>query len=179
MSRFFVFQKCFALILLCSTSIALAGGAPDKIKEDIQKLKTYTPKQKISRAELQRLETATPELVAQGKAVYKKICSQCHGTDGNGDGPKAHIMTDKGDKGPVSFRGKDTDWVQGSTGKSMFVTLTFGLPGKRVSLRNIYGMSPQDRWAVIHYIHSMDPKAKRSGLADSQYESAIQDDLSE
>lgn len=165
-----------AVSLLFFANIAFGGGA-DSIKIDIEKLKTYSPKQKISRTELERLETPSPELIAEGKTLYTKICLQCHGTDGKGDGPKAHLITVDGDKGPSSFRTTDSDWVHGSSGRSMFVTLTFGLPGKRVSLRNIYGMTPRERWAVIHFIHTMMPLKNRIGIADSQYESAIRDDL--
>src|SRR5262249_46634798 len=40
----------------------------------------------------ERGEAAAPAGASRGKQVYDKHCVECHGTDGKGDGPAAHLM---------------------------------------------------------------------------------------
>ena len=86
--------------------------------------------------------TATKAHIEAGMEIYTKMCSQCHGEEGKGDGAlsrNGHIA------GIPSYSDKLKDLPMGK----MYHTLTYGkgLMGSHASQ-----LSQKDRWLVIEYI---------------------------
>jgi cytochrome c oxidase cbb3-type subunit 3 len=97
--------------------------------------------------------------IANGKAIFDKICSVCHLADGGGlVGPN---MT-------------DDYWIHGNTIQDMFNTVTNGVLEKgMVSYKDQY--SPQQRLEVLSYIITLhgttpaNPKAPQGELKEWPY----------
>lgn len=86
--------------------------------------------------------TTTKAHIEAGMEIYTKMCSQCHGEEGKGDGAlsrNGHIA------GIPSYSDKLKDLPVGK----MYHTLTYGkgLMGSHASQ-----LSQKDRWLVIEYI---------------------------
>jgi cytochrome c oxidase cbb3-type subunit III len=97
--------------------------------------------------------------IANGKAIFDKICSVCHLPDGGGlVGPN---MT-------------DNYWIHGNTIEEMFNTVTNGVIEKgMISYKDQY--SPQQRLEVLSYIITLhgttpaNPKAPQGDLKEWPY----------
>lgn len=86
------------------------------------------------------------ESAAEGKAIYAKQCTSCHGKKGLGDGTKAPEL--KGDLG--DFSGKES---QSQTDGEMFYKITEGredMPSFKKKIPN-----DEDRWLVINYVRTL------------------------
>jgi mono/diheme cytochrome c family protein len=88
----------------------------------------------------------SPEVAAQGKVIFEKMCMHCHGPKGQGDGTL--IATGKFPP-PPSYSGAALKELP--EGK-MFHTITYG--------RNLMGshasqLTKEDRWKVIQYIQEL------------------------
>lgn len=88
---------------------------------------------------------ATPEVAAQGKAIYEKMCMHCHGEKGGGDGKL--IGTEKFPP-PPAYNGPLKNLEEGK----MFFTITYGkgLMGSHASQ-----LSKEERWKVIRYVQEL------------------------
>jgi mono/diheme cytochrome c family protein len=94
-------------------------------------------------------------LIARGAAIYATKCAVCHGNDGGGDGPAVVGLTMK----PASFR--DRAMVAEMSPAYWFWRISEGgavepykskgsaMPAYKAEL------SPEDRWAVIVFQHSL------------------------
>ncbi len=98
--------------------------------------------------DLQKLLTGTPKAVAQGKQVFGTYCTVCHGTAGTGDGPAA-----AGLKPPPRDFTSPRGWTHGYTIADLYTTITEGVKGTGMGAFNM--ISPQDRFALAHYIESL------------------------
>lgn len=86
------------------------------------------------------------ENMAEGKALFAKQCSSCHGKKGLGDGTKAPDL--KGDLGDFS-----SDKSQKQTDGEFFYKMTEGrddMPSFKKKLPN-----EEDRWLVINYVRTL------------------------
>ncbi len=100
-----------------------------------------------------------PTSIANGKAIFDKICAVCHLVDGGGlVGPN---MT-------------DDYWIHGNTIQDMFTTVTNGVLEKgMISYKDQY--SPQQRLEVLSYIITLhgttpaNPKAPQGELKEWPY----------
>ena len=91
----------------------------------------------------------SPEIVKEGKVVYDKMCTQCHGKDGQGDGPVATNPKWPGPPPPYNGRIKDLP-----AGKIFFsITYGKGLMGAHYSQ-----ISQEDRWKLTYYIEKLQGK---------------------
>ena len=82
----------------------------------------------------------------EGKALYAKHCSSCHGKKGLGDGTKAPEL--KGDLGDFSSAES-----QKQTDGEMFYRITEGrddMPSFKKKLD-----SEKDRWIIINYVRTL------------------------
>jgi cytochrome c oxidase cbb3-type subunit I/II len=98
---------------------------------------------------------ATPELVADGKALYERAkCAECHGERGHGDGPSAATLKDDFDRPirPADFtRG---ELKGGATVADVYRTMTTGLDGTPMpSFADT--MTDAERWAISYYVLSL------------------------
>lgn len=85
----------------------------------------------------------TTDALARGATVYAQNCIACHGVDGHGNGPAAHVFLPR----PANFtriRPKRARVLQ---------ALAEGVPG--ASMPIFAGLSPQDRLAVSDYVRSL------------------------
>ncbi len=105
----------------------------------------------------------TPELVEQGKAIYFRRCSFCHGLLGDGNGPAADYLDPRPrDFTLGTFKFRTTQSGELPTDEDLFRTVSRGLSGTGMQafdsdlIKN--GLSEQERWAVIYYIKTFVPE---------------------
>lgn len=103
---------------------------------------------KIAGVNIQEIAKPTPELIAKGKELYLTSCASCHGNEGKGDGVAGAGLNPP----PRNFLAKD-GWTNGKTLADMFKTLEEGIAG--TSMVAYEYMPVTDRFAIIHYIHSL------------------------
>jgi mono/diheme cytochrome c family protein len=115
-------------------------------------------------AELVNPLQATPQVLAHGKFIYENVCIACHGPKGAGDG----IVTALFPKPPSLMTQKVRDWPDGQL---------FHRPmrGQNSMPSHARQVSPEDSWAVIHYIREMqkvEPVAPAAASAPGESASA-------
>lgn len=97
------------------------------------------------------------EVLAEGKEIYRKMCSHCHGEKGMGDGK---VVTNGGFPPPPAYASGNSSrggrMADLSAGK-IYHTITFGLNmmGSHASQ-----ISPEDRWKIVHYVQELQGKKK-------------------
>jgi DMSO reductase family type II enzyme heme b subunit len=105
----------------------------------------------------------TAELIEQGKTIYFRRCSFCHGLLGDGNGPAADYLDPRPrDFTLGTFKFRTTQSGELPTDEDLFRTVSRGLSGTGMQafdsdlIKN--GLSEQERWAVIYYIKSFVPE---------------------
>lgn len=88
----------------------------------------------------------TPDVVADGAALYATYCALCHGVTGTGDGP----LADRYRRMPDLTQRYVLDYPDG------FV-YTIIREGGRDMPRFADALSIDERWAVVHYLRTLDP----------------------
>jgi mono/diheme cytochrome c family protein len=88
----------------------------------------------------------TPELVEHGRVAFGKYCASCHGPKGEGDGPAAKAL-----KPPP--RNLVTQPMKGGA-PEVFQVLDTGVKG--TAMIPFKHLSENDRWALAHYVASLD-----------------------
>ncbi len=104
----------------------------------------------------------TPEQVARGKVIYERSCILCHGADGEGDGPAAFFIASYGAPRPQNFNTdnfklRSTPSGMLPTDDDLFRIVTRGVPGY---MPTFVGLTEMQRWQVIYYVKSFNPKFK-------------------
>ncbi len=100
----------------------------------------------------------TPELVAEGKAVFSVNCASCHGTGGKGDGPAATALNPK----PRNFT--EGYWRYGGGVARIVRTVSEGSPG--TAMAAFASIPLADRFALAHFIRSLAPKLEEDKPED-------------
>jgi mono/diheme cytochrome c family protein len=98
----------------------------------------------------------TVQGLAQGQDVYNKMnCFTCHGLTGEGNGPSAPGLKDlwgfslaPRDFNTGAFRG-------GAQGRDLYLRVATGLAGTPMPAFDDKMITPEQRWAVVHYIQSL------------------------
>ena len=111
----------------------------------------------------QPMPAETDELKAQGKEIYIRRCSFCHGLMGDGNGPAADYMDPRPrDFTLGTFKFRTTQSGELPTDADIFRTVSRGLSGTGMQAfdgdRFKNGLSEQERWAVISYIKTFAPE---------------------
>ncbi|MGH9463315.1 MAG: c-type cytochrome [Vicinamibacteria bacterium] len=88
----------------------------------------------------------SPEVLAEGKALYQRNCQLCHGASGRGDGPATQYVK----PAPADISAAEAQAAL--TDGGIFWKLTTGrepMPpfGKKLSER--------ERWVLVHYVRSL------------------------
>jgi len=113
--------------------------------EGAKPVKEKVVRKEKPRPNIQALGNPTPELVAQGKALYGLYCASCHGPEGLGNGEKGLSLNPK----PRNYHSLD-GWKNGADVKGMWKTLQEGIPGGSMAS---YVLTPEEeRIAIIHFI---------------------------
>ncbi len=87
----------------------------------------------------------------KGRALFQANCVACHGPLADGKGPAAAMLTPP----PRNFMDAKAHWTRSREPKDIYKTLSEGSPGTAmVSFAN--SLSVQDRWAIVHFLGSLD-----------------------
>lgn len=124
----------------------------------------------LSKDAFAQMETSTPELVARGKEVYNLNCAVCHGAEGKGDGIGGQALNPH----PRNFHAGPKEWKNGNSAKAIYVTLAYGIAGS--GMASYKALPPEDRWALVHYIHTFAPEIESSSKGDAQFAKAVEED---
>jgi mono/diheme cytochrome c family protein len=92
-----------------------------------------------------KLIQPSPDLIALGSKLYAANCASCHGAEGLGNGTAGSKLAVK----PRNFHLASSDWKNGASVLDMYATLEKGLG----SMPAFPALDPEQRYAVIHYIH--------------------------
>ncbi|WP_127477743.1 c-type cytochrome [Sulfurivermis fontis] len=96
---------------------------------------------------------ANPE---QGKALYQRYCSQCHGDEGKGDGPAAdRVYPRPRDFTTAIFKVRTTLSGQLPTDHDLFKVISEGLPGTSMPAWKKY-LTEGERWQLVHHVKTFD-----------------------
>jgi mono/diheme cytochrome c family protein len=99
----------------------------------------------------------TAESVARGAALYIKMnCAQCHGDEGQGDGPSADDLTDDWGNPIVPYDLTDGHIKCGDKGADIYRVFIAGLNGTPMPAF-ADAISPTDAWDLVHFIQSLSP----------------------
>jgi mono/diheme cytochrome c family protein len=105
-----------------------------------------------------RPSTDHAALVARGKTVYEANCIQCHGASGKGDGYGApFLVPTPRDFTSGQFKFRTTASGQLPTDDDLFRTISRGANGTGMPPWQ-YLLPDDDRWALVEYVKSFDPK---------------------
>ena len=112
-------------------------------------------------ANLRLLRIATPELVVEGKKLYKLNCASCHGDSGHGDGPKSVSLVPP----PRNFSSEK--FKNGSSVLQIYNTLATGIQGTSMPAFDL--LPEEDRIAMAHYVQTFvpDPPEDPQELVDA------------
>ncbi len=148
----FVFSMLFSLGFMAYVAL-FSGGVdlkeiPVEATPDEQVLaEGGAPGAPVDVSQVQEPWVSSDDLIAHGQKVYQMNCAVCHGAEGKGDGaagaglnpPPRNLVAGK--------------WVQGGDSISLHKTVTNGIPGTSMAA---FGHLPNvDRWAMVHWIHSI------------------------
>lgn len=126
----------------------------------------------VSMAEMEEWQNSSPELIAQGQKLYSGMggCATCHGEKGLGDGIAGAALNPK----PRNFAATPSTWTNGTSVKSIYVTLTVGVKGTGMAGYQAM-LSPKDRLALTHYVRSLNASPADSGKVDDQFATLIKE----
>jgi mono/diheme cytochrome c family protein len=97
----------------------------------------------------------TTATVEQGKVIYEKFCTECHGVKGMGDGP---VVTKGNYPPPPAYDGNQLG--QMPEGK-MFHSITFG---RNIAMgSHASQLNHKERWLVIQYVKFLQHDGKMPG----------------
>jgi len=91
---------------------------------------------------------------ARGRVLYNANCAVCHGTAGDGNGPRAASLNPR-PRNFVSgeYKFKTTERDEPPSDLDLFRTITVGIPGTAMS--GASKLSEKERWDLVAYIKSL------------------------
>ncbi len=98
--------------------------------------------------------------VEKGKKIYKDMkCGECHGYQGEGDGPKSNDLKDDWGKQILPFNFATGDLKRGSSAENVYITFTTGLDGTGMPSYED-SLNEDDRWHLVSYTLKLMKKVK-------------------
>ena len=113
----------------------------------------------IPPVDIMKVGTSSLEMINKGRELFKANCSACHGDNGQGNGPSASMLNPK----PRNFHSLDS-WKNGSKVTQIYKTLEEGIPSGGMASYNY--LSPEDRFALIHFIRTFANNQPNDSLND-------------
>jgi cytochrome c oxidase cbb3-type subunit III len=92
----------------------------------------------------------TPDSVAQGRRVYQRLCSRCHGPEGKGDGAAAGAVQ------PPDLT--DDQWDYGSSDGEIYSVIHDGTSNDMEGYAE--RINDTDIWNLVNYLRSLGPQKK-------------------
>lgn len=97
-------------------------------------------------------------LVKQGRKLYRKVCEECHGPEGHGDGEKARSLGFRPrDFGLGAFKCRCTPSGELPSDEDLLRVVTEGLDGTPMNGRE-KELSLDERRAVVAYVKTLTPR---------------------
>lgn len=90
----------------------------------------------------------TPESKAAGRKTYLRLCTQCHGPEGKGDGGMAAAGGQ-----PADFT--DTTWIFGGSPGEIFTVIRDGTSADMDGYAE--RINETEIWHLVHYLLSLGP----------------------
>jgi len=132
-------QKFLAPVLVTFVIVAIAGGIV---------LYSFTGFGARARArKLQNPVPPTPAAIAAARLIYENRCANCHGIDGDGNGPKAEELS----VAPADFRNART--MAAITDGELYWQITKGAR----PMPSFESLSEQERWELVDYVRTFAP----------------------
>lgn len=103
-------------------------------------------------------------VIKRGNILYQTNCAMCHGASGLGDGPMAQHFKEAGYSGvPANLSASGPSYKKSDGEIYQILTkgfaATYGVPeGQMVMPPFGRLLSAEDRWAIVHYIRSLQGK---------------------
>lgn len=83
--------------------------------------------------------------LARGKKIFMSNCSECHGEEGRGDGPKASRLSFP----PLDYR---SDQVKALSDGELFYIITHGVEGSDMPAWGFF--DDEDRWHLVNCVRT-------------------------
>jgi len=100
----------------------------------------------------------TPQLIAQGKALYEQNCVACHGIKGDGKGDAAAFLLPKPRNFvQANYRLRSTPPNHLPTDADLFREVSLGMPGTPMPPWRV-NLADNDRWAIVEYLKTFSPR---------------------
>ena len=113
---------------------------------------------------------STPQVISQGKRIYKQYCWPCHGLHGEGNGPVADTLNPRPrDFTQAHFKIRSTSYGKLPTDADLFRTISRGIPGTAMPSWK-HRLTEEDRWAVLHYLKTFSETFTQSQPTSVQVE---------
>ncbi len=91
---------------------------------------------------------AAPAVSTQAKALYARECAACHGDQGDGEGPGAHIVNPNPRNFTLGvFKFRSTPSGQPPTDADLFKTISEGVAG--TAMPSFRELSENERWSLV------------------------------
>ncbi|MDB5104905.1 MAG: High-affinity iron permease [Fibrobacteres bacterium] len=87
----------------------------------------------------------------KGRTLFQANCVACHGPMADGKGPAAASLTPP----PRNFQDAKARWTRGREPQDIYRTLSEGSPGTAM-IGFAASLTVQDRWAIVHYLGTLD-----------------------
>jgi mono/diheme cytochrome c family protein len=91
--------------------------------------------------------SSTGELIAQGKALYQKNCTSCHGQTGKGDGPEVGTLSTK----PTDLT--DQSLMAQTSPSSLYQAISSGIAPDMPAYTGTLDVN--ERWALTDYLRTL------------------------
>jgi mono/diheme cytochrome c family protein len=114
---------------------------------------TACSSQQVDPKTLKNPIATTPESLANGKRLYDRLCAECHGSTGHGDGEKSKKLAAAGE--PKAPDLTDEKWDHGSTDGEIFVNIRDGLGSTMKGLNGRPGIGSEEIWHLVNYVRSL------------------------
>ncbi len=137
------------MMMICfSGSLAMAGSERDPLKARVPKAERG--KAKKLKSPVGKLKDASPEIIAEGKKIFegKGTCVNCHGKEGNGQGPAGKVLN----PGPRDFT--NCKFHKKRKDGELFWVLKNGSPGTGMVAMIPATITEEEGWKVLAYERS-------------------------
>lgn len=101
------------------------------------------------------------ESIENGKGLFLKNCSGCHGLKGRGDGESTKRIVNVASDA-IWPRNLNKPWIfrRGSSRKDIFLTIRTGLSGTAMPRFSKKTLTDEEVWSIVHYVQTLSPPKK-------------------